>query len=827
MKKIFKLIILLIILSPTIVSADFIKQEYGDYETAQKIVKEVMKSYYIRGRNIQYNYSKVNYPINSPEEATSQDITYSVCAAYTYSVHNQAFGIKYDSKSSYDKFPRYNYNISEQAYDYYKNKIRKNDEMVKGDGTFLLYYQHAFIGSHNDNCKISNTNNKTTKIKYVYGDNDVNEAKGDLETLINNMRPGDLVVYTGHALIVYDIAINPNTGKKDAIILNSTADEYISTRIDGTSRLSYNFFKSPYGNNGVLDVSEEGSVQFVWFSQMNNFVNSNGNLSCQKHECAVIRPFYENEKGNAIFNYPIDKEQYSKALLRTKYPGLLIEKTVDKGDNNSVNFDDELTYTIKITNKSGVAYNQISYPTFAIEEQLTSMVEYVSSDGNYKSGTNKIVWQIPSLANNATKTLKYTVKVKDDAKNLNKKVVSTGKFYSTKNKNIYLTTGTVENSIITKNPEPKISFTSCYETNKNNFKGLALIDAVYECAYGNKYKISFKDDFMFSELLEKVTGSDPKVKSTIQIKENKTYFSKMILNNYYSGLVNKYSKDKNKDLYYLPRFVEDQIRAKTINPNDFKNGDVLIYYITDQTGTGNKVIPKKTNEEGIYAYIYVDGKFVGANGVYDKDSGIKNLRNEFVADYYEQEYARHASKTTCEKSLKIATGTTCDYKYFLYDAYDKPGFDKSVLEFINYQTLYDKDYYVILRPVVAKITDISITNPTKKQYIQNEELLDLTGGEITITYDDKSIEIIDMTSEEVKVTGFDNSKLGINTITVEYENHMTTFDVEIISKDIDDIETIPSPKPTKLNTNIYIGIGTVVIIIGIIIFYIFKMKRKI
>ena len=244
MKKIIKLLVfLLIFINPILVSAESIKGEYGDYDTAINMVKETMKSYYIRGVYQQYNYAKTIYPIGSPEEATSQDINYSVCAAYTYSVYTEAFGMKYVSGVS--EFPRFNYDISGKASDYYNNNISNN---VGDDGTFLIYYE-----------------NTGSNIKYIYNDDNTSSDEGDLETVINNVRPGDLFVYSGHALIAYDVAINPNTGKKDVLILNSTADDYIRTRIDGTSKLSYTMFKSTNGNNGIIDIDSEGTIQFLWF----------------------------------------------------------------------------------------------------------------------------------------------------------------------------------------------------------------------------------------------------------------------------------------------------------------------------------------------------------------------------------------------------------------------------------------------------------------------------------------------------------------------------------------------------------------------------------
>jgi uncharacterized cupredoxin-like copper-binding protein len=83
-----------------------------------------------------------------------------------------------------------------------------------------------------------------------------------------------------------------------------------------------------------------------------------------------------------------------------------------------------------------------------------------------------------------------------------------------------------------------------------------------------------------------------------------------------------------------------------------------------------------------------------------------------------------------------------------------------------------------------QITGISINNkPSKLTYIQNKENLDLTGGSLKVTYNDGTSEDITLTSNEVKVTNFDNSKLGKNTITVTYKEKTTQFDVEIIEEE--------------------------------------------
>ena len=78
------------------------------------------------------------------------------------------------------------------------------------------------------------------------------------------------------------------------------------------------------------------------------------------------------------------------------------------------------------------------------------------------------------------------------------------------------------------------------------------------------------------------------------------------------------------------------------------------------------------------------------------------------------------------------------------------------------------------------ITSINVkAKPTKTEYIQNKEELDLTGGIIEAIYNDGSKTNVPMNSNNVTVSGFNNKVLGKNTITVEYEKKTAQFDIEI------------------------------------------------
>lgn len=89
----------------------------------------------------------------------------------------------------------------------------------------------------------------------------------------------------------------------------------------------------------------------------------------------------------------------------------------------------------------------------------------------------------------------------------------------------------------------------------------------------------------------------------------------------------------------------------------------------------------------------------------------------------------------------------------------------------------NKDGNVIVED--KNVEKISLNQlPSKLKYIRYKEQLDVTGGELKVTYDDKTEKNISVTND--MVTGFDNTVLGKETLTVTYEGKTTTFEIEIV-----------------------------------------------
>ena len=132
------------------------------------------------------------------------------------------------------------------------------------------------------------------------------------------------------------------------------------------------------------------------------------------------------------------------------------------------------------------------------------------------------------------------------------------------------------------------------------------------------------------------------------------------------------------------------------------------------------------------------------------------------------------------------------------------GFDNSKIGKNEIEAIYEGNSTRFEVSIVSKeITKIKIAvTPLKKNYIQNYETLDLTGGILKITYNDNTTDEISMTNELVKATGFDNSEIGKKTIIIQYNDYTDEFEVEIISKQLVMIEIIKLPTNIKYLENI-------------------------
>lgn len=224
--------------------------------------------------------------------------------------------------------------------------------------------------------------------------------------------------------------------------------------------------------------------------------------------------------------------------------------------------------------------------------------------------------------------------------------------------------------------------------------------------------------------------------------------------------------------------------------------------LTQSGDAGEKdvfILKNKTNlsnNDKIFTNMYINGLFGGLYTITEKEPTEHDGRNDTytattftVGDIlvvYDDDYATD-TYVAGEKNMYMYLGnnkfaTVANGKLILID-------EQTGARLI--ESLLGQNCFVALRPSYSmnkKISKIEVTTfPQKMEYVQNIEQLDLTGGILTVTYDNNSSINLPLTNENIKVTGFTNEKVGTNEITLEFENFKTTINIEIVSKN-DEVE---------------------------------------
>ena len=757
MKKIIKKFLIILIL---IISVNFtVKLKSIANSTAttgstteQRAIQEVANAYYNKGKFAQYCYYRKSF-LYPPEQATNQNTIYSVCSDFTYSVYYQSFGIQ---------LPEITNKIIAYAEKYYdKDNIKTNDiieywQKTKDDAGKTVYYDNK---NNQKNIDLSTTEGRANYAKQLLTEYD--------------LQVGDIICYhtgsAGHALLVYDIIYDSDGNPIDAIIRESNSQyEMKTTKI--TKGLSYG--EIPNENTGIT----EGTFRELYLANTYQISSDKTRTSLlynmrNTSYFAILRPLLKDENGEYTGKY-YDTEFKSDAsantsyvctgrtlkdyqiseesLSRIEYSSIDIEKTVDVFNNSVVGLNDSLEYTIKIVNNS-----KETYKDFNVVENISEYVE-IKDANNGKVDNNTITWTISNLEPGKTKEIKYTVKVKNNLNDIGKEIVSTGTVAN-------IPSATLKNTISSNlNDAEKNKIKSQTENllNSKTYKGQELISNIYNKDLGIILELKDLDitDLIVTRAGTQYYPEGNSLRPTVYLNEKNKFYN-LVVSNYWGALYTNTSNEVYLKFWEntVPKERGRSSRADNIYKENFQTGDVLVY---KNTQTANENVTYET-EDGIYYLIYisesdkitVDGKeMAGFIGI-DEKGNLKNITNEFT----------------------------------------------------DLRTLLGKDYYAVLRPSMAyaterekNITKTKVTTlPTKTNYIQNYENLDLVGGILTITYNDNTTDTISLTNENVKVTGFDNSKIGKNTLSVEYEGITTTFDVNIISKQVSRIEV--TTLPTKTN----------------------------
>ena len=634
-------------------------------EEARKSFQEVAYSYYMRGKNIQY-YAAKDFMF-SPEEATEQNINYLVCSSFTMAVYLELLNVSTPySRTHYFQYLKDNEG-SPEIFAY---------SQTNGNNEFEMKYY-----SPTETDKYKTVKNPTL-----------------IDDIIPNIQIGDILIDSYHVVLIYDL-VKDNEGKViDGIIMDSSSGmgkSYVNSKIyrgslplsSEESFLGGNLYLNSKLNTDLEEGLMEGSITIKLLSKYEHWAYID-NPSWRAPQYLIFRILNEDNMGNSILNYKNIYSYYKNNFTdndiielsnknndRIKFSHLCIEKTVDKNNNNIVEKGSDLIYKIIIKNMGKKDYND----DLIVNEKLSKFVTFKSHKENkniisFDENNRALKWNIGKLKQGDEFIIEYTVNINSgNATDIIESVGFVGNIDSSPIKNIIgINLKEKHMDAIKKN----------YEKLKEKYNGKILINEIYKKSFG--VDIEF-DKFDITKLVIN-DPLDSRAANSVYLNNNNSFYN-AVLNRYYSGLasinysfiegsdeVNIYSI---KEYQYILYSLIAQRREDFIYKEHFKTGDILIYqnkndklYYLQNNKIENETV---TFEDGEYAYIYIEGEgFVGVNLGSDGKKNTKDDRNEFNAKYYKNN----------NLSLYIYNENAAD----------------ELLEIANYQTLFGKDYYAILRP---------------------------------------------------------------------------------------------------------------------------------
>lgn len=678
--------------------------------TFEKAFQEVAYAYYMRGPYLFYNVAKGKGHILPPEESTKQDYNYMACALYVMNVYKELLGVELScSDGAFSRYALKYVGKRKEVIGY--GRLQKNGDLYWYDGT----------------------TNDSGNLQYI-----VNPTQ---KYVLSQLKIGDIIDYTGHVMLVYDLVYDNKGGIIDARLIHSntgsggrvkTKNHGLSASIFDSKRKEVSlfigyapwsglYFNEPDRSGKLSESMTEGTVRFNYFTEL---ANRNGILlfdrtnpkNKYKGYYSILRFVDRNDdkemlnfdgtyrefRGETINNQEV---RYSKSIKsRLKFSKLFIEKIVDKRDGNIVGNNDELTYCITIKNNSEKDYAEDIEVKETLSEYVTYKEWHVKSKLKNKTYSKTVTftkdgrilkWNIGKLSSGDEIVIEYTVKIEGNCD---------GKIIESYGMVANIPSGIVINKVgkgLTKKQKEKIKHS--YENLKNKYHDKQLIDEIYKDScnidlglHNFSIRANSKNDNKGLIYFNNQWGARNWNENSYMALNHNYPYSKMVLNSYFNALYEHPTQCVSYNgvivkIYALPSLGlkenDPDKRANTVWPTDFRTGDILIYTNTnDKTyslikGTYDTKENFVTYEDGEYCYIFIEGKgFVGVNWGKDGIKGTKDDRNEFNVNYYKDN-----GLSLCAKIGNPAAMTG------------------NLEEWLHYQTLFGKDCYVVLRPSLSNL----------------------------------------------------------------------------------------------------------------------------
>ena len=556
------------------VSYELVTAEYAR-EDLENLLATTAWAYYLKEDKLQYcsqeitdglsKYTGGNYRLTedaSPEYGTSDTTIYSVCSDFVYKVYYEALGHRLFDAENY---------LGSTTSDFW---------LKSEDVALMRWFNATYIPDELET--ELNTKYGVTKEKEL----STEQARKFMENWKDNLRPGDVIVATGHAFLYVG----------NGYVMDCWGDKY--TESTGLDQIEAN------GSVHVLHTVEDLFLNGTDPITQSFVIKHNS----EKDWLVVFRPLdafvksaNAEDKGKDVIDLDamtVNPDKIDAAYTRLANPAMEIDRTVDVTPYGSVATGGKLAYSIAISNKSNDPdfltyckrqeenYTGVNYTGLVVTETIpegTKVVDgSISHNGVLENGV--ITWTLDIAAGEVT-PLSYQVEV---TSGIGSTVVNNGGYVGDIPSNSIQTTvsgqklsGEALAGLAQLAATPKAQWRELYNISKLG-TDLEFAERVYQSAMGIGLELPTIQDilnnlFTFQTIQNEscsdrypaaMTSNLFVLKDSISNEWNQV--ADMIVAGYYGG-----------QKFY------SSVRGTTINEFRFdylESGDILVYANTDITG---------------------------------------------------------------------------------------------------------------------------------------------------------------------------------------------------------------------------------------------------
>ncbi len=212
----------------------------------------------------------------------------------------------------------------------------------------------------------------------------------------------------------------------------------------------------------------------------------------------------------------------------------------------------------------------------------------------------------------------------------------------------------------------------------------------------------------------------------------------------------------------------------TASKGNVRSGPYTYHKVIGQLKSGDKITVTKVVTGGDYVWGRFDGGWIS----------LSNTNyNDVMKQYFPMWCRVTADTVTVREGASADTnkvGTKVKNDLVLVEKWSDDTADDMWVKIENGWIPLSSVTFTDIKAIEGKeVSSVKVFQmPTKTEYVQKSETLDLTGGRLLVTYADGSKQMLDM--KEATASGFDNSKIGKDSVTLTLGNAKTTMEVEIV-----------------------------------------------